>query len=438
MASDQPSLYPRPMSSTNGEWAASATSPANPRSNQETLPPDYELLLQVSVRLTELEKPSPAAGVPIAPALSQPVTDSLRIIQGPLPPSSPEKTNECIFYHAFMSVASVNIPLLPTCIASRPESSTFRLNIPNRIFVIQVLNANAELDDSFESLLRWFCQWRSNDGTTTSSMPSGTTPSPPTSTLHPSTPAQSPPPAKSSDRFEMAGDKGVELVERFGAALNNRINRALEQRRDAVREENKKELKLGGKVTSSLLSTTRKVVGAGATVASKLTERISSSVGARMADNSATRSMSNAPVGSAKRTLYDNLMSGLLVCGRVYVAADKHGKIILEDIGTRAEEITHRKYGAEAAAASRNVSGIALDTYRISRFPQKLGATAIVRGAVKSRMPPQPDTRPSFAANGQATNNDQGGNSDTTEMYGWNDVSEDHVPTGSHSYPSRI
>lgn len=441
MATDTPSLYPRPMSSnaapvtnsTNANWTGNANSPAHP--HQEILPSEYELLLEIPARVTEFDHPTSASGsIPQRKRLTEPIDGLLRIIQGPLPPSSSEISTQSIFYHAFLSIGSVNIPLLPSCTASRPQEMSFHLMIPDRAFALDVIT-NDELAASFESLLRWFCQWRSTDGTTTSMAPTGATATPPGAAVPPSTPAQSPLQASnaSSDRFATAGDKGVELVERIGTALHSHINRALEQRRDALPEENTREVKLGGRVTSSLLSSTRKVIGVGATVASKLTDRISSVVGSKLADNSATRSMSTAPEGSTKRTVYDNLMSGLLAFGRIYVAADAKGKIILEDAGTRAEQIAHRKYGPEAASASRNISGIALDGYRIARFPQKLGATALVRGAVKSRIVPPSEGDPAVARRplpGPPPAAVHPGYYYDTAGMQWNDVSEEDVSMG--------
>ena len=186
------------------------------------------------------------------------------------------------------------------------------------------------------------------------------------------------------DRFKKIGDKGVQLVEKLGTRLNDHIQRKVSQKQEAVRGDEKKNIKLGGKVTAGALGATRKVVGAGASIASKATEKISGMVAKGMTNNSASRSLSEAPDGSGKKRFHDNLMSGMLAFGRIYVAADAHGKLIIENAGHGAADLASMRYGDEAGNASRQLAGIALDGYRIARFPQKLGATSLLRGALKS------------------------------------------------------
>lgn len=77
-------------------------------------------------------------------------------------------------------------------------------------------------------------------------------------------------------------------------------------------------------------------------------------------------------------------MAGLLAFGRIYVAADNQGKIIIGDTGKGTAEYAGVTYGDEAEQVARQLGGIALDGYRIARFPKKLGATAILKGALKS------------------------------------------------------
>lgn len=406
MATQTPSLYPRPTSSRPSSNAQTSphsayeshtselpTAPPeknptdglfqddNPPNMQaerqkETLPPDYELLLEIEARLSEVPHPAPTS--PSANTkLKQPVTGRLRVIQGPLPPSTPEQSADTPYYHAFVSLSDVNIPLMPSCGASRPAPSAFYLSIPDHTFLVEPdARTEVELLDSLERLLRWFCQWQVvTDGGAPVALPSE---------------GQvevdgQPGKIEMSQRLTKVGDKGVLFVERVGSAINRKINQSLEQRRDAIQEDNSRQVKLGGKVTLSVLSTTRKVLGTGASVASKITDRISSAVGSAMTDTAVSRNMANAPEGSLKRGFYDNLMAGALVFGRVYVEADKQGKIIIEDAGNRMSDIARRKYGNEAEAATRHISHIALDGYRIARFPQKLGATSIVKGAFKSK-----------------------------------------------------
>lgn len=449
MQAEKPSLYPKPSPTESTPAPTLSETPAPPRS--ETLPPDYELLLEINARVVDLTSAtttslqhasssipyfSAASSLPPQPTLSAPVSGTLRVIQGPLPPSSPDLNDASPFYHAFLSVGDVSIPLLPKCVASRGGLLHFQVTVPSgQTLSIEPNNSTQpELVDALERLLRWFCQW-SEPTASGVAAPVGFSEATPlkSHTAYPQaySPAADaasismqdvesvdvPPPQSKADRFAAAGDKGVEIVERVGSALHRRITSALEAKRDAVEPDGQRSVKLGGKATSSLLSVTRKVVGAGATVASKLTDRISSSVGSAMSNSKVSRSMSQAPEGSLKRSFYDNLMAGGVVVGRVYVAADKMGKMIIEDAGDRAAQIAGKKYGGEAESATRNLSHIAVDGYRIARFPQKLGAVSILRGAVTSNV----TSKANGAAGGEQARGAATANPE------WRDVSGDDI-----------
>lgn len=411
MAEQHPSFYPKPEtyqaispppSKQHSESPAiSGTVPGT----QEILPSDYEVVLEMQARLTQ--KPTMVGST----KLSKPVDGTLRIIQGPLPPSTPEQSQQDSSFHAFLSIGDINLPLLPRCVASRAhKKSAFTLVLPAGTFVVEPhRKTEAEIVDGFERICRWFCCWEvdQTEATTSSTYatvvnepvgissypppPSGALETVPENTLVVDTSC----PNKSVERIARMGDKGVLLVEKVGDALHKKLTNTLEKRRDAIPEDGRKNVKLGGRATASVLTTTRKIVGTGAQVASKITDRLSSSVGSVVAQNKVSRSMANAPEGSAKRTLYDNLMAGMMVIGKVYVAADEKGKIIINDVTELSSDISRRKYGDEAGHAARSLGGIILDGYRISRFPQKLGARSLLTSAAKSSMKKAHGARPS-------------------------------------------
>lgn len=402
MAEQHPSLYPKPATQQQNvpppppppEGLAERPSiSGGVPGTQETLPPDYEVILEIQARLTQ--KPTMVGST----KLSKPVEGTLRIIQGPLPPSTPEQSLQDSSFHAFMSIGDVNIPLLPRCVVSRATNqSAFTIVLPDGAFIIEPHpKTEAEIIDGLERICRWFCCWEvdqtgataSSPYTTTVNEPTGASPYPPPpgvlDTASGSTVViETSHPNKSTERIARIGDKGVLLVERVGDALHKKLTSTLEKRRDAIPEENQKNIKLGGRLTASALTTTRKVIGTGAQVASKITDRLSTSIGTAVSDNKMSRSMANSPEGSAKRTLYDNLMAGMMVIGRVYVAADQKGKIIINDVTELSSDISRKRYGDEVGHAARSLGGIILDGYRISRFPQKLGARSLITSAAKS------------------------------------------------------
>lgn len=355
----------------------------------ESFPPEYEIILEIDAHVQQI----PAAQSSEPHRKQQPVirTGTLRVIQGPLPPSTPEQTMSSLpsasaststSYHAFISIDDVNIPLVPAATASRVSTGAFYLTLPNYTFTVQPnTRTEPELMDSFEHVLRWFCSWQ----ILVEGQPSTTLP--PVGSPHDAGSAAALNKKQSSvERIAQYGDRGVEFVERIGNALNLKITTALDKKRNSINEDDARNVKLGGKITATLLSTTRTLVGVGAGMASKVTEKVSSKVGGAIGGNRVSRSMADAPEGSNKRTWYDNLMAGFVAFGRIYVEADHQGRMILESSGHGASEIARKKYGSEAEMAARNVTGIAIDSYRISRFPAKLGATSIIKGAFKSKL----------------------------------------------------
>lgn len=134
-----------------------------------------------------------------------------------------------------------------------------------------------------------------------------------------------------------------------------------------------------------LLSGARRITHIGASIASTATEKISSGVGRGLAGNPVTKSLADAPEGSMRRRLFDDLTSGAACVGRVIVEADAQGRVLIEEVGRGTSSIAGAKYGTEAENVSKEIAGIALDTYRIVRFPHKLGASSLLKGAFKAR-----------------------------------------------------
>lgn len=175
------------------------------------------------------------------------------------------------------------------------------------------------------------------------------------------------------------------MVESLGTKVHQSIQRKLTTRVEAAKEKGQpKDMKLGGKATSTILGSVRGVVGVGAKVAARVTDKVADIVGKGMSENRVSRGMAEADEGTKKRAFHDNLRAGLVAFGKVFIEADRQGKIIIEGIGEGGAELASAKYGKDAEEKARMVGGIALDGYRVARFPQKLGVTAVFKGALKS------------------------------------------------------
>ncbi|CAN0449300.1 unnamed protein product, partial [Scytosiphon promiscuus] len=75
--------------------------------------------------------------------------------------------------------------------------------------------------------------------------------------------------------------------------------------------------------------------------------------------------------------------TGAVAAARVWEAADGQGKLLLESTGDGVGKVAGAKYGSEAEHAARSTGQIALDGWRIFRFPTKLGVTTLAKGAMK-------------------------------------------------------
>lgn len=344
-----PSLYPDE-TTNNSKRTDVPTAPTPPSSSSN--PPStatdsatYDLLLEIPATIT----PPHTEGV-------------LRILQ----------FLEADSYHAFLSLQSLNIPLLPSCPVYKRKSTphTYEIHIPSNQFTLVVSSeVDKHLVASLEQILKWFCQW--NDTIPAGNVVEGV----PTSAVTEPT---------AEDHFTRLGDKGVRFVETVGERLNAGIQRRLSKRVESARGAPQRDVKLGGGVTKSVLSGTRAVVGVGATLASKVTGTVSEAVGKGLAHNPLSKNMARAPEGSARRKFHDNLMGGLVTFGRVYMAADQQGKLILQTTTEASAELAGIKYGDEAEHAARNLGKIAYDGYRVARFPAKMGTVSLLKGGLKS------------------------------------------------------
>lgn len=295
------------------------------------------------------------------------ISGTVRVIQGPRASSVPVMDNSTLVY-AFVSAGEANLPLLPNQPARRVSKHSFEFEIPNRRFAVRLSSSTpSELIDEFENVLKWFCVYES--------MPPGKT-----STDATAAPIHAPP----QGMMGKAGDQGVAFVERYGDKINSAINNRLGASLENARGQETRNVNVGGKATSSVLGGARKVVGTGAGIAATVTDKASDVVGGILGNNPVMKGLRNAPEESKRFRFHDTLMSGMAAVGKVYVAVDEKGKTIISTTGDNASEIVREKYGPDAAAAASDSTRIAVDSYRIFRFPAKFGASALLKGAAKA------------------------------------------------------
>jgi Senescence-associated protein len=188
---------------------------------------------------------------------------------------------------------------------------------------------------------------------------------------------------RAKSAMEKGGNKGVEIVNKIGQRVNTRVSNYAEKSLAKQGQTPPKEVKLGGASTASALSAAKTVVGIGASVAAKIIDSVANNVGDKVAASKTVESMRTAPEGTTKRTVHDLLVSGSVAIARVYLAADHQGRLICESAGNSASQVVGAKYGSEAEHATREGARIVIDSYRIIRFPTRLGATTMLKGALK-------------------------------------------------------
>lgn len=393
-----------------------ATPPSSPPAPSAQNPGGYEIILSADGSIREL-----APGTAYA-------TGPMQCIQGAV------SDNPADGFFAFLSIDQLQIPLVSNHKSSRVDYHTFRIEIPGRNFYVS-LNKQTEPDviAGMGNLLGWFTTFGA------CSEPVGNHPPPtvsdikpsPSDRLHhsiepkypadsnfPANPSYQPDPnayAKynsdgsapatsmngecaasdsglpsvnsphltSNSRIDRAGVKGATMVTKYGEKLNKSLKARADASVAASANKPQKNVKLGGAGTASALNSAKKVVGTGAGMAATVIDKVSSAIGNGLANNKAMSTMRDAPEGSQKRRTHDLLVSGAMAVGQVYIAADNQGKLIFETAGDGAGRVAGAKYGSEAEAATRATGHIALDGYRIFRFPNKLVASSLVQGAVK-------------------------------------------------------
>jgi hypothetical protein len=186
--------------------------------------------------------------------------------------------------------------------------------------------------------------------------------------------------------IDKAGIKGAQFVTKYGEKIHMSVKKRVDSNVAAGSTREPRNVNLGGAATAGTLGGAKRIVGAGAGLAAGVIDKVSSVIGGALANNPAMKNMRDAPEESGRRKAHDLLVSGAMAVGRVYVAADNQGKLIFETAGDGAGRIAGVKYGPEAENAARATGHIALDGYRIFRFPAKLGATSLIKGAMKGGM----------------------------------------------------
>lgn len=319
---------------------------------------DYEVLFQASGVMVEHG----------APHLQQ--AGTVRIIQGPTLNSVSEIDSASKVY-AFIAVNHVNVPLLPDEHARRLNANSFLVRIPGYEFTISLApQTPAEVVNEFERILAWFTCYQCPPGgyTATGGGGSGTS---------------------ASARIHQAGDVGVKLVEKLADKMTHRMDGLMESQMASARNVETRNVKIGGDGTRTVLGTTRKVVGAGAGAASAITEKASDVVGSVLANNPLMKGLRGGPEGSKRFRLHNTLTAGMVAVGKVYVAADERGREMVSTTGEQSAEVLRERYGEQVADAARDGTHIAVDSYRILRFPAKFGAKALVKGAAKASLTKQ-------------------------------------------------
>lgn len=154
-------------------------------------------------------------------------------------------------------------------------------------------------------------------------------------------------------------------------------------------ERERRNVKLGGRVTRGVLGGARWGSEKGARVAHVVTEKVSDTVGGVLGGNPVVKHMREAPAYSKRHRFHKLMTAGMMAIGRVYLKADEKGKVVIETAGDGLGKKAGEKYGDEAEKATRDLGRIGLNSYRIVRFPNKLGASALLKGALKGAMKDQ-------------------------------------------------
>jgi hypothetical protein len=319
-------------------------------------------------------------------------TGHLQVIQGQIGP------NPADGFYAFLSIGALNVPLVSSSPTRRLGPSTYLIFIRDSSFVIEFdPRTEPQLVGGFESVLGWFTTWEGSAGPSgavggASSYQDNYAGNSMDAEL--AAAVQSPIPvsadASSSSKLDRAmsaiekgGSKGVDIVTKVGSRVNVQVSNYADKTLAKQGATPPKQVKLGGAPTAAALNAVKTVVGIGASLAAKMVDNVANNVSSKVAASKTVHDMRTAPVGSSKRTVHDLLVSGSVAIARVYLAADHQGRLICEATGITASRVVGARYGTEAENATREGARIALDTYKIIRFPTRLGATTMLKGALK-------------------------------------------------------
>ena len=349
------------MSDQMGPGSSNASTTATPPPPPSPPPhdPEYELLLISTGSLTE----RPSSLEPPLASASPPVTSHgrLQVLQRRLPPPSNS-------YIAVLSVDDINVPLgLGNPCTHGSNESAWDITVESgRVFCVKCTGTDPD-KRRLEEILRWFTKVEGQQE------------------------------KGWGGKLDEIGRKGEVWVEQVGDRVNQRIKERignngrgnLTEGAEGVDEASQRSegsvrnVKLGGKVTKGVLGGVRGVTEKGAQVTHTITEKVSGAVGTVLGGNPLMTNMKNAPVESKRNKFHKLITSGMMAVGRVYLKADEKGKVIITTVGDELGKKAGEQYGEEAESATRNMARIGLNSYRIMRFPNKLGASALLKGAVK-------------------------------------------------------
>lgn len=146
-------------------------------------------------------------------------------------------------FFAFLSVDTLNVPLVSTSESSRVSPGIYRVRIPGKEFLL-TLDPRTEpaIVEGMENVLRWFTAFEG------SALPAGTGAAPAGEQA-----------TGIRGLIEKAGVAGAALVTRAGEKLNASVQHKTEATLAAQGDQQAKKVKLGGAVTATTLSGARKV-----------------------------------------------------------------------------------------------------------------------------------------------------------------------------------
>ena len=164
-------------------------------------------------------------------------TGEVSVIQGRV-----DENPEAGFF-AFLSVDTLNVPLVSTSKSSRVSPGVYRVCIPDREFLL-TLDPRTEpaIVEGVENVLQWFTTFEG------SAVPAGTGAVPAGESA-----------TGIRGLIEKAGVAGAALVTRAGEKLNASVKEKTEATLAAQGDQPAKKVKLGGAVTATTLSGARKV-----------------------------------------------------------------------------------------------------------------------------------------------------------------------------------